>query len=383
MRSYRFISAFMLALAALVTAPVVMAQAAGTGIDFSGSGFLTAAAGRIMRGTHDSQSDQGYHCPCFISDYAQNGVYESGRVRFGPDSKLGYQATLSTSDRRLSLTGQLVSRGAANGRLDPEWLYASYDLSSKFTVQTGRKRLPLFAYSELQDVGFALPWIHLPPQVYGWEVVNYNGANLLYRDSWGSCTSALNLFFGAGTARDSGFQKIYNGKDSRTDVRWPNIAGAEAKLSRGAFEVRYVYMQSQTQSRLVSAGETDFSAPARQRIHGGSLGYESGGWLARTEILWINRTESYGGDHARLFALGRLIGRFTPMLTYSNYRMSLNDPAAPIEAHDTRSAVLRYDLTNSSALKVQYDFWRDRSGAGLRSPHGNSQLLSLSYDQVF
>ena len=31
----------------------------------------------------------------------------------------------------------------------------------------------------------AYPWVHLPGQVYGWEIVNYNGANLLYRDQWG------------------------------------------------------------------------------------------------------------------------------------------------------------------------------------------------------
>lgn len=81
------------------------------------SGFATLAAGKIIGGSHDELVDLDYQCPCFISDYAQNGVCEQKRLRLGPDSKLGVQGQVSSANGQYSLTGQLVSRGAAGGIL--------------------------------------------------------------------------------------------------------------------------------------------------------------------------------------------------------------------------------------------------------------------------
>lgn len=360
----------------------VWAQRVGP-FEYSGSGFASIVLGRILGGTHDESASQGYRCPCFISDYSHHGVYEAGRVQLGPDSRLGYQGMLYTPDRRLSLTGQVVFRGSANGAPNLEWVYGTYEVNSKLTLQAGRKRLPLFAYSEVQDVGFALPWNHLPPQLYGWEIVNYNGASVAYRDTVGGWLTHLNLFGGGETTRDAGYWKVYNGKDSRTDARWKNILGVEAKLSRGGFEGRLVHIESDTQNRKVSAGQTEFSDRKRQRIEGVSLSYDLQNWLLRAERLWIDRTQDYGRDRASLVAIGYRWGRFTPLVSYSSYHQKINDDAAPAESHSTRSAVLRYDLDHRSAIKVQIDVWRDRSQQGVTFPHGNARLLTAGYDLVF
>jgi Gram-negative porin len=346
------------------------------------SGFATLAVGRIVGGSHDEAADLGYDCPCFISDYAQSGVYERRRAQFGPDSKLGVQGQISSPDQRYSITGQLVSRGAANGRINLEWLYLTAELNSRLTLQAGRKRLPLFNYSDVQDVGHALPWIHLPPQLYGWEVVNYNGANLRYREQLGSWTVNANTFAGAETATDSGFWKIYNGKTSRTASKWTNIVGAELKGGKGWFELRGLYMQSNTQNRIANVDD-GYSDPQKQRIYGLSATADFGGPFASVELLSIDRKADYGGDKAQLYSAGYRLGKFTPLLSYASYRQTLNDSTAVPEGHDTFSAVLRYDLTSSSALKVQFDVWKDKSGSGFGSQHGDSRLLTLSYDTVF
>ncbi len=106
----------------------------GKGLDFSGSGFLTLATGKVLSGTHDPATDQGFKCPCFISDYAQGGVYEHGAWQFEPDSKLGLQGTVSGGSGRYSLTGQIVSRGAAQGQMDLEWLYGTFEINGKLTL---------------------------------------------------------------------------------------------------------------------------------------------------------------------------------------------------------------------------------------------------------
>lgn len=370
-------------LAALAIMPVRPAAAADSPIVTSFSGFMTVGAGKVLSGTQDQAVNQGYNCPCYVSDFAQGGVYESGGVRLGPDSRIGLQMRIATQDDRFGLVGQGVARGAAGGKGSLEWLYGTARIDSRFTLQVGRKRLPLFAYSEFQDVGQAIPWGRLPGQLYGWEAVNYNGANLRFEDTFGDWLATVNVFGGSETVRDSGFWKIYNGKDSRTDARWGKIAGIEAKIAEGGFEARYVYIQSNTQNRLVSDGESDYSSPAKQRIHGISLGFDRGPWIARTEMQYIDRKADYGTDRGVLVALGYRIGDFTPFVSHARYRQRTHPGFFPAEGHDTTSFVLRYDVNASSAVKLQFDLWRDRSAAGFESMHGNARMLMLSYDLVF
>jgi hypothetical protein len=357
-------------------------QATPSGPLTSLSGFVTVAAGKVLGGSQDTSVNQGYDCPCFISDYAQNGVYESKGLQLRPDTKLGLQGRVASQDQRYALTAQLVSRGAANGKTNLEWLYASAEMNSRLTVQLGRKRLPLFQYSDVQDVGHAIPWVHLPPQMYGWEIVNYNGASIGYRDSVGAWAISANGFMGGETANDAGYWKIYNGKATQTRARWSNIIGAEVKASRDWFEIRAMAMQSNTQNQKIGIDAT-FSRATKQRIVGLSLQADFGGPFAAAEFLAINRDEDYGGDRAQLVSLGYRAGKFTPFVSFTNYQQRLNNPAAIAEAHSSLSAVLRYDLNSTSALKIQYDRWTDRTNPGFGSMHGQARVLTVSYDKVF
>ena len=391
-----------LVLCLLVTGAVHADQ--DQGIKFSGSGFLTLAAGKVLSGSGGDpaavREKYGYQSPSFIADYAQGGVYESNGWNFGPDSKLGLQGEAKFNDR-FSATGQVVARGARDGKVNLEWVYGSYKLDDKITLQAGRKRLPLFYYSESQDVGLSSPWVHLPPQLYGWEIVNYNGANVLYRDQWNGWASSLNVFAGNETRKDDGYWKIYNGKNSVTDSRWSDIVGGEWSLSpRDWLETRLVYIQSYTQNKVVignaAAGinpNADFSAKTRQKIYGFSVSADYESWVVRAEFLSINRREDYGGDRAQLLGVGYRVGKFLPMVTYANYKQ-IRKPDSPnvvngtypidgAEGHDTLSLSLRYDLTTSSAVKAQFDHWRDKSGLGFTPPYGSSNLLTVGYDLVF
>ena len=369
--------------AGLLASPVTGMAGGETGLEFSGTGFMTLAAGKILSGTHDATVDQGFHCPCFISDYAQRGVYQAGAWQLGPDSRLGLQGTASADHGRYSVTGQVVSRGAMDGQADLEWLYATAELSGNLTLQVGRKRLPLFNHSEAQDVGFALPWVHLPPQLYGWEIVNYDGGSLVWRDQWAGWMPSVQIFGGNETRKDSGYWQIYNGRHTRTDTRWSNILGTEFSLNRDWFSARVIRIQSYTQNKGITAGDTGFSDRKRQIITGLSLGADYGNWITRGEFLHIDRTQDYGKDYAQLLAVGYRLGAWQPLMSYTNYRQQLNDATSAAEAHRTWSGVLRYDLTDASAVKIQADIWKDKSTPGFASMHGDAKLLTISYDRVF
>jgi len=371
------------------------------GMELTGSGFMTLGVGKMLGGTRNNVSD--YNCPCFIADYAQAGVYDGrGGLQWQPDTKLGVQGTAAFDNRRFSLTAQAVSRGARDGAVNLEWLYGSYKLNDQFTLQAGRKRLPMFYYSDVQDIGVALPWTHLPPGPYGWEAVNYNGVNLAYQDQWNDWTAAANLLAGNESKKDSGYWKIYNGRQSRSDIKWSNIVGGDLSLSKDWLETRIVYIQSDTQQtyagNIWDAATRTYGTPAtgaiypsaRQQIYGLSVNADYQNWLVRSEFIHINHPGLGYKDFAQLAGVGYRYGKWQPMATWSRYKGTSVDsglqpgasPGVP-NMQQTISLTLRYDLTTSSALKVQYDSQTDHSDPAYTPNFGDSRLLTLSYDMVF
>jgi hypothetical protein len=376
------------------------------GVELSGSGFMTIAAGKMLGGS--SQNTNDYNCPCFAADYAQAGVYD-GRsdLQWNPDSKLGLQGSASFDERRFSVTAQVVSRGAQQGAINLEWLYASYKINDMFTVQAGRKRLPMFYYSDSQDIGVALPWAHLPPQLYGWEAVNYNGMNLAYQDQWGDWTANASILAGSENRNESGYWKIYNGRMNRTNIKWNNIVGADLALSKDWLETRVVYIQSNNQTQNANGAwnattqsydpatiQTDFINAFQQEILGVSANIDYNDWLLRSECIQITRPGNTWKDLAWIVGGGYHFGKWQPMVTWSVYKaiaVGAGDPNGQ-EGHFTMAYTLRYDLTTSSDIKLQLDNQRDQSGpnwhpnsnfANDTAPYGNAQLLTLAYDMVF
>lgn len=406
-----------LALAAtLITFPAAAQLGNDSGLEFSGSGFATFGIGKMLGGTKNVAAD--YECPCFISDYAQAGVFD-GRsgLQWKPDSKLGLQGTVAANNGRVSLTTQVVARGARDGKMNLEWLYGSYKLNDSVTLQVGRKRIPMFYYSDTQDIGVALPWTHLPPQLYGWDAVNYNGANVLIQTNLGDWSATSNLLIGNETFKNSGDYKIYSGRLNNTDVRWKNLVGGDLTLSRDWFETRLVFLQSNTQTRITANGMWDaatrtydgildddwYPQPAfKQRIHGISVNADYHNWLVRSELVRIDRPGQNWRDYASILGIGYRWGKWQPMLTHARYwgravvdREGNPADASVLEAHYSLALTLRYDLSTSSAIKIQYDRQVDKSGpnwgvgidstsaTGFGPPYGNSRLLTINYDVVF
>ncbi|HEX5392397.1 MAG TPA: hypothetical protein VFW68_03910 [Rhodocyclaceae bacterium] len=367
------------------------------GIDWSGSGFLTLAAGRVFGGTAQTNFN-GYTAPAFVADYGQAGIYEKNQGwSAAPDSKLGLQGTAKFNSK-FSVTGQVVTRGANNGNTNLEWLYGTYSINDAWSVQFGRKRLPLFYYSESQDVGLSMPWVRLPPQAYGWDIVNYDGVNLMNRSQWGEWSASSEVFYGNEKRNDNPYQKIYNGKHSKTNEKWSNIAGGDITLSRDWFEARFMYMQSDWEywdptmaGVLTTFADTNRWPKTRQKFYSAAFNADYENWVIRSEFSYIDRREADENDFAQLLAVGYRIGKWLPMATVARYEGNYIEGGrmgyfgSDAERHTTYAVSLRYDLSTSSDIKVQYDYWKDRNGATFNGgiPFGSPRLLSISYDMVF
>jgi hypothetical protein len=372
----------------------------GYGPEYSGSGFMTLGAGKMLGGK--SGNVGGYNCPCFVSDYAQAAIYDGGSgLQWKPDSKVGLQGTASFDNKRFSITAQAVSRGASNGSADLEWFYAGYQLNEKISLQAGRKRLPMFYYSDAQDLGFTLPWTHLPTWLYGWQAVNYNGISMSYEDRFGDWSANVNVLAGNEHRKNSGYWKVYgNGRQSVTNVNWTNIVGGDLMLSKDWFETRAVYIQSNTQDNNISGAwnyttltydpPTGVAPIAKQQIYGLTLKADYRNWLLFNEFIYINHPGLTYKDYAQIVSVGYRYDKWLPMATWGHYRGAVatsgvlpGAPASTANSQQTITLSLRYDLTTSSDLKLQYDDTSDHSDPGFAPLYGSSRLLSFAYDRTF
>lgn len=367
----------------LWTAGVLLAPGTGLAGEFNWNGFLTLATGKVLSGSVQQHNELGDDCPCMISDFSQRGVLTE---QWGfDDSKLGLQGTWSFNDK-VSITGQVVSRGSRDFKLNVEWVYASWLLNDDDTLQIGRKRLPLFYYSEQQDVGFTYPWLHLPPQTYGWEAVNYNGINWNHQWELDDWSGIVNTFAGTETRNDNDYLKLYLDPNLEHDTRWDTIVGAEFTASKDWFEGRVMLMRSDNSSR--EPGE-DWTPATKQIILGLSMLADFGSWYANSELFFSDRTASYGRDLAYSLLVGRRFGDYSLAFSHSLYQQKINqqNPAELTsdnkEHHRLNSLVGRYEINASSSFKIQLDDWHDLSGSWFKTNYGDARALSLSYDRVF
>ena len=364
---------------------------ADEGIKYSGTGFMTVGAGKMLGGTRANVTS--LNCPCAITDYAQGGYYDgSNNWQSKADSKLGLQGIASYNN--FSITSQIVARTATEAA-NLEWLYASYILNDSITLKAGRQRLPMFYYSEAQDVGYALPWTHLPGFVYGWEVVNYNGASMKYQDQFGDWLSTINLFGGEERNKNSPFWKVEgNGLQSITDVKWSNIRGANMTLTKDWFEGRVVYITNNTQEQPVNniwdstTSSYDIAptvAPiAQQEVYGLAVKANYKNWLLISEVIQLNHPGLTYNEHDQYVSVGYRYNNWLPMLrwenSYTDERTNGILPnAAPYSAWSliNHTLSLRYTLSTSSDVKVEYDHLINNSY------WGESKLLTFAYDKVF
>lgn len=350
-------------------------------VDFHMSGFASAVVGRTTGPCSEAflATDYQGSCTRFVADWGHAGVYKDSWSA-SPESRAGIQATARVN-AQLSATAQVVARAVDRGA-ELEWAYVTWAPTPSITVQAGRKRLPLFFYSDFQDVGYAYPWVRVPPDVYGWDIVNYNGANVAYSGTYGSWALRSSVFGGVEDSRKNRYMKLYY--DEGKDIRWPRIAGADLELTRDWLTVRVVYMRSGYEQRDRNTGELDLQssgdATGTHAAYGGSVNVDSGNWALRSEYSVFDRSHYAYKVKAWFLSAGYRIGSFTPTVMASDYRETsrFRDVYEP-SSWSSKSFTLRYDFGSSSALKLQVERLRDRAN----NFPGSATVVSASYDVVF
>lgn len=363
-------------------------------VDSSFSGFAQLTVGRVLSGSAsgptpyqlNAQPGYSYQCPCFAGNYEYAGVYEYHKTDLKPESLAGVQGNFKFTPE-LSATVQVVARGA-DSSVNADWAYGSYKISENLTLQAGRKRLPLYYYSDYMYVGYAYPWLRPSQDLYAWQIYSYDGANLLYTNNVGDWTYTANAWVGRRKSTDNELLgNLYYG--SRIDESWKKMVGGYIDASNDIFSLRGVYMHTVVERyavvngvrSLVMTGKNgDFVNDVGQAFYGISLNMDYQNWLVRSEINYINRPSVKNTYTAQSYSGGYKMDKHTWMLSWSQFQERAEYWPTGTEKHATTSLSYRWDYTTSKALKVQFDKIKDKSKFQFT---GDANLLAASWQIVF
>ena len=326
------------------------------------TGFASMMAGLVTNGNQ------------FLADYPNTGIYDED-ISFSPDTSIGVQLKTKL-DTQYEFIVQILSRGANEFEADIDWAYVNYSHSPEVSLQIGRKRLPLYYYSDFYDIGFAYHWIRPPSDNYTWQITNFNGLNVSYEPEIMGWDSLFSFYIGREDDKENKLLTFLANNIS-VDESWKNIIGGVAELSNDNIEFRFSLMSSELERQVNGVTLSDGVA---QIFYGLSLNAYIENYSILSELNRYERTTDDIFVSTYMLSLTYKIDQYTPHITYSELKQTVNS-AGGDEHHYTYSIGLRKELNKSSALKVQYDNTTDK--ATNTTVVGDGELLSFGIDIVF
>jgi hypothetical protein len=335
------------------------------------SGFTSINAGKVLSGTGVPQF--GIDEPTFLADYPIVSTYNTD-ISFKPESLFGLQVKADLGEG-LSATAQIVSRGANDFETKFEWAYISYEINDSWTVQAGKKRLPLFYYSDFYDVGYAYVWMRAPADNYTWQIFNYNGVNALYTGELGDWSISGNIYYGREDDKENKLLSDFFFQEPTREI-WKDMLGGVLHGSNDWLELRATVM-TYTNQRYRS-GEPELWDGKDERdgtFYGFAANADFGDLFVLSEL---NRLDLDGNLDTVMLTLGYRLDSLTPFISYSAFEQKEGDDG---EDHNTTSVGLRWDFHSNAAFKIQYDEVKDNSTS--LAVAGDSKVITIGIDMVF
>jgi hypothetical protein len=325
-----------------------------------------------------------------------NGAGRSERWSPDVDSRLGAQLDLSLG--RWSAVLQVVSEQNLERNYRPrvEWANIKYQASPDLALRIGRIALPVFLAADYRKVGYTMPWVRPPVEVYGaLPISSSDGIDATWRWGAGDTRHATQVFVGRTDTH------LY--EDRRLEAH--GIAGLSHSVEHGPMSARLSVLSGHLTTGIgrevfsalrafgpAGAALADRYAIEDKRVSMASAGisYDPGQWFLSAEAGHAS-THSLLGETTTMYAGGGYrFSTLTPYLGFARVRAhgATRDPGLPlaglppraqasagmlnaalniylgtIPIQTTLSTGLRWDLATDAALKLQYDRVRPTDGS--------------------
>ena len=387
---------------------------------FSFNGFGTLGV------AHSSENKADFTSSIF----KPNGAGYSHAWSADVDSLIAVQASANPT-RRLSAVLQVISEQRYDGSYRPhvEWANIKYEVTPDFSLRVGRVVLPIYMLSDTRKVGYAMPWVRPPGELYAMVPVSTNdGLDASYRTSLGGGINTIQALVGQS---DSSFPN-YGGTSGIT-AQARKVRAIVDTFEHGFTTLRLNYEQLDvTIPELVPLfdafrqfGPEGMAIADKYEVNklpvsviAVGASYNPGSWFVMGEWSRVDGgTSTIGKRSAWYVSSGYRIGKFTPYVTYAQAKADIiSEPGLTVSAlppflagpartlNATLGAVLgtkivdttlsvgaRWDFATNAALKLQYDHTRNGTGSpgplintqpGFQ-PGGKVNVLSATMDFVF
>jgi hypothetical protein len=342
---------------------------------------------------------------------------------FTPNSNFALQASAPLSSN-ISATTQILARGDDDFQPKFQWAYVKYQFNDTFALKGGRLQLPYYQYSDYQFVGEAYPWVLTPEAVYLNQASTFDGLNFSAEKNWGDWFVFMQTIYGS---FDETTHFTQNGTAVSTTVQNHNIIGGAIDASYndwltlrlGAFESEVSLAGDGNAANPVTALEglvsalNSISPDAAKALAGSNdpnIYYTAALQIARDN--WLVLAEFQGNQPvagasgyatpsimAEYISVGYHFGKLLPMATFGHRNSWLRSDKIKEAIPSNLSGVLdpivgglvsvtpyrskdyfyefglRYDLTPTVALKLDYTFYQSHYKTSDYSELSNLALL--------
>jgi hypothetical protein len=324
---------------------------------------------------------------------------------FTPNSNFALQASAPLGDG-ITATTQILARGDDDFQPKFQWAYLKYDFNDTFALKAGRLQFPSYQFSDYQFVGEAYPWVVPPESVYFSQITAYDGLNLSLSKSVGDWYLYTQAIYGSFSGTVSNPLTTYPGSPIASyTVEDNNVTGLTFEstyddwltLRAAAFYEETTLNPlsgptSQLNGLISFIGSQPGSTDAVKALVNcndptlyttASVQVTRDKWLFIAEYQGLRNLAGATGITLPEFineyvSLGYHFGKLLPVVTFGHRNqwlsadkiksavgMPFDSIIGGIAANPTErnkdyfyEATLRYDLTPTVALKLDYTFYQ-------------------------
>ena len=342
---------------------------------------------------------------------SENGSYlfnTTENISFENDSHYGVNLRTQVSERVSGAAQLLATSTDSNFKLDAEWAYLSYQISTDVSVRTGKLNLTTFLLSDYAKVGYLHPWIRPPVEVYNNNPLrNFLGLELLHLNRFGRTAKLTSqLFIGSAQAENGALEmKANDGYGVNFQLDTPGFT-----LRAGAISpvIQVVAFNPATNSNVELLDQDD-----RGVMYTIGASIDVNNFVMYTEAVATDTEGQTRGifpnQKGAYLTLGYNIGKFLPHVTFGSSSgdvytgpTNLLDPlcggavgctgANVVQAPKTQDSValgLKYTIDESVSIKFEVQKVNLSNGKGtgfatLEDPGVESfNVVSVAMDAIF